>query len=94
MDAAPVQTATPVEPDANKGCRAFIRTAVFFWAAIMVWLWFALQCPPVGEHWNDCDTPSTGGWMVLALLAAPVALVFTTIVIAGIRLLIWLFAKK
>lgn len=84
MESAPVDA---VEPDANKGCRAFIGTAIGSWIAIDVGLWFALQCPPVGEQWNDCDAPTTGGLIVLGLLAIPVALVSTTLVFAAIRLL-------
>jgi hypothetical protein len=90
MDAA-VETA---EPDANKGCRAFVGTAVCFWIALDVGLWFAMQCPPVGEEWTDCDTPTVAGWIVLGLLAALVALVLTTLVFAAMRVSSWLLAKK
>jgi hypothetical protein len=83
----PIQTATPIEPDDNKGCRAFIATAVCFWVALGVGLWFAAQCPPVGDEWYDCDEPSLRGWIILGLLAVPVALLLTTLVFFVLRLI-------
>lgn len=87
MPEVPIQTATPVDPQPNNGCRVFIRTAGLVFVLVNVWIWAILECIPVeiNRSFVECDPIPVPGRMFLSVLAIPLALVIATVPFVVVR---------